>query len=69
MASAVCSWSIVPRDSGEASEDVEYPSLRHCPVCMYQYEVPVMVRGGRVQSSAFASEIQPVIGRHFSCPT
>jgi hypothetical protein len=36
---------------------------------MYQYEVPVIVRGGRVQSSAFASEIQPVIGRHFSCPT
>ena len=31
--------------------------------------VPVIVRGGRLQSSALASEIQPVIGRHFSCPT
>jgi hypothetical protein len=36
---------------------------------MYQYEVPVIVRGGRVQSSALAREIQPVIGRHFSWPT
>ena len=31
--------------------------------------VPIMVRGGRDQSSALAREIQPVIGRHFSWPT
>jgi hypothetical protein len=36
---------------------------------MYQYAVPIMVRGGRDQSSALASEIHPVIGRHFSWPT
>jgi len=36
---------------------------------MYQNDVPVIVRGGRLQSRPFASEIQPVIGRHFSCPT
>ena len=31
--------------------------------------VPIMVRGGRDQSSALASDSQPVIGRHFSWPT
>ena len=38
-------------------------------VCMYQYAVPIMVRGGRDQSRALASLSQPVIGRHFSWPT
>jgi hypothetical protein len=69
MVSAVCLPARCPLASGQDSESALYPSFRHWSVCMYQYAVPIMVRGGRVQSRALASEIQPVIGRHFSCPT
>jgi hypothetical protein len=33
---------------------------------MYQYEVPGTVRGGLLQSRAFASDDQPLSGRVFS---
>ncbi|KUG59493.1 hypothetical protein AVL61_16405 [Kocuria rosea subsp. polaris] len=67
--SAVCMPFRCPSARGDWRESEEYPSERNWSVCMYQNAVPIMNRGGRVQSVAAAIVAWPVIGRVFSWPT
>src|SRR5660397_132665 len=58
-----------PSPSGDEIASGPKLSYRHWPVLTYQKAVPIIWRGGRIQSNPKVSVAHPVSGRIFSWPT